>query len=396
MGIADVMLPRGRQTVGRRRRGFMLGALRSSAERSVYDTLRSAHLAVRPLREGLDARSAGQAARATRHLLSVGAVAMADTESVLAYQGVGSRHHGEADPVLTRLAQTVVANGRMTSVPAEKLCDSVFCGLGEAAGIPITVGNDPVGALLVIRVSGKDLTLGLLRAAKEVARQAGLQLSLAEGDRTRQELVRAQTVALRAQISPHFAYNSLTTAASLVRRDPERARELLVQFAEFSRYILRNDRVNTTLADELRNVHTYLELERARYPDRLEVVFRVDPGVLPVVVPVLILQPLVENAIVHGLGGSTTREVVTIFAEDRDEEVFVAVTDTGIGMDEATLSTVATSHPVGGQGRLGLRNVQERLKTTYGERYRLNIESTPNEGTQVSFCVPKFRAGVTA
>lgn len=395
MGLADVMLSRDRQNGGRRRRGLMLGALRSSAERSVYDTLRSSHLAVRPMREGLDARSAGQAARAARHLLSVGAVAIADTESVLAYHGVGSRDHGESDPVLAQLVEAVVSNGRMTSLPAATICDSAACGLGEAAGIPIKVGNDPVGALIVIRVAGKDLTLGLLRAAREVARQAGLQLSLAEGDRTRQELARAQTVALRAQMSPHFAYNCLTTAASLVRRDPEKARDLLVQFATFSRYILRNDRVNTTLADELGNVHTYLELERARYPDRLEVVFRVDPGVLPVVVPVLILQPLVENAIVHGLSGSTSQEVVTILAEDRDEEVFVEVVDNGSGMDAATLSTVKGAHPVGGSDRLGLRIVQERLQTTYGERYRLSIDSAAGEGTRVSFCVPKFRAGVT-
>jgi two-component system LytT family sensor kinase len=373
----------------------MLGALRSSAERSVYDTLRLAHLAVRPLREGLGERSAGQAARAIRNLLSVGAVALADTDSILSYQGIGSRHHGESDPVLTELAASVASEGRTRSVPAEKVCGSRVCGIGEAAGIPIKVGNETFGALLLVRVMGKDLTLGLLRAGREVARQAGLQLALAEGDRTRQELVRAQTEALRAQISPHFAYNTLTAAASLVRRDPERARELLVQFAEFSRYILRNDRVNTTLADELHNVHTYLELERARYTDRLEVVFRVDPGVLPVVVPVLILQPLVENAILHGIEGSKTREVVTILAEDRDEEVYVSVSDTGSGMDSATLSSINSWHPAAGSDHLGLRNVQERLRTTYGERYRLTIESEVEEGTRVSFCVPKFRAGVT-
>jgi two-component system LytT family sensor kinase len=260
-------------------------ALRSSGERSVFDTLRMAHLAVRPVRQGLDERSAGQVARSAAALLDVAAVAVAHREGILAYHGVGSRHHGTDDPLLTALAIKVMESGRVRSASHEEICPDVDCPVGEAAAIPLKVGNDNVGALIVIRMTGKDITLGVLRAGRELARLLGVQLALAEIDETRQELVRAQTAALRAQISPHFAYNTLTAAASLVRRDPERAREVLVEFAEFSRYILRNDKVNTTLSEELRNVHTYMDLERARHRDRLEVVFRVDPGVLPVVVP---------------------------------------------------------------------------------------------------------------
>lgn len=380
--------------VRRRGGGLLRRALRSTGERSVYDTLRMAQLAVRPVRQGLDEKSATQVARASAALLDVSAVAVARRDGILAYYGAGSRHHGTDDPVLAALAEGVIESGRAAS--NHEICPDPGCPMGEAAAIPVKLGNDVVGALVVIRVVGKDLTLGVLRATRELARLLSLQLALAEVDETRQELVRAQTAALRAEISPHFAYNTLTAAASLVRRDPERAREVLVEFAEFSRYILRNDKVNTTLSDELRNVHIYMDLERARHEDRLEVVFRVDPGVLPVVVPMLILQPLVENAVVHGIERQVEMGTVTIVAEDRDEEVFVAVTDTGTGMDAETVDSLFSGpeRDNGDRTHVGLRNVHERLQTTYGERYRLTVDSAPGEGTTVSFCVPKFRAGL--
>ncbi|MGH8874849.1 MAG: sensor histidine kinase [Acidimicrobiia bacterium] len=374
--------------------GFLRRALRTPRERQVYDALRLAHLAARPFREGLDERSAGSSARAIRQLLGVGAVAISDVERVLAYSGAGQRHHGERDPRMSRIAEATIRTGRSRASRAGLVCEELDCPIGETVAVPLTVGNDVVGSLIVLQFRGRRVTLGLLRATREVGRLISTQLALAEGDRTREALVQARTVALRAQISPHFAYNTLTAIASLVRREPERARELLIQFAEFSRYILRNDRINTTLADELRNVHTYLDLERARYRDRLEVVFRVDPGVLPALVPMLLLQPLVENAVQHGFERQERSGQVTILAEDRDEEVYVAVTDNGAGMSPETIARIL--EPSGnGERRVGLANVQDRLRVTFGERYRLRIESKAGEGTTVSFCVPKHRAGVT-
>ena len=111
----------------------------------------------------------------------------------------------------------------------------------------------------------------------------------------------AELRALRAQISPHFVYNSLTAIASFVRTDPERARELLLEFADFTRYSFRRHGEFTTLAEELRSIERYLVLEQARFGDRLAVTLRVAPEVLPVAVPFLSLQPLVENAVRHGL-----------------------------------------------------------------------------------------------
>lgn len=380
----------------RRRRRWRLGrrALGNPTERSVQDTLRLTYLAARPLREGLDGRSATRSARAIRELVGVAAVAITDTSEVLAYSGFGHRHHGVGDLAVFSIGDAAVRSGGSRASRAGLVCDRADCPIGETVAVPLRTGSEVMGSLVLLRMRDEPVTLGLIRSARELARQLSNQLQLAEGDLTREELSRARTVALRAQISPHFAYNTLTAIGSMVRRDAERARELLIQFAEFSRYILRNDRINTTLSDELRNVHTYLELQRARHGDRLEVVFRVDPEVLPVVIPMLMLQPLVENAVQHGLERREGIGLVTIDAEDRDDDVYLAVSDNGVGMTAAAIAAITNAEGEPGAGSVGLANIQERLRSTYGEHYRLVIESEPDQGTRVSMLVPKYRAGV--
>ena len=143
--------------------------------------------------------------------------------------------------------------------------------------------------------------------------------------------------ALRAQISPHFVYNALTTIASFVRTDPERARELLLEFADFTRYSFRSHGEFTTLAEELRSIDRYLTLERARFGDRLEVRLQIAPEVLPVAVPFLGVQPLVENAVRHGLAAKTGVGTVSIVAEDAGTACLISVEDDGVGMDPDVL-----------------------------------------------------------
>ena len=147
------------------------------------------------------------------------------------------------------------------------------------------------------------------------------QLALAELDSSRARLARAEVRALRAQISPHFIYNALTAIASFVRTDPERARELILEFAEFTRYSFRAHGEFTTLAEELRSIDRYLTIERARFGDRLQVRLQIAPEVLPVALPFLCLQPLVENAVRHGLSRKPGVGTVSIVARDAGRRV---------------------------------------------------------------------------
>jgi two-component system, LytTR family, sensor kinase len=249
------------------------------------------------------------------------------------------------------------------------------------------VDDRPVGTLAAVTSSAP--SPGLVRAALETARWVSSQLELAELDQSRARLARAEVRALRAQISPHFIYNALTTIASFVRTDPERARELLLEFAEFTRYSFRSHGEFTTLAEELRNIDRYLALERARFGDRLEVRLRIAPEVLPVAVPFLALQPLVENAIRHGLATKIGIGTISIVAEDAGAECLISIEDDGIGMDPEVLRrrTEDGAH-------LGLGNVDERLRSVFGDEFGLVVETAPAAGTKVIMRIPKFHAGV--
>jgi len=256
---------------------------------------------------------------------------------------------------------------------------------------PLTTEDRVVGTLAAY---GTHTSAGLVRATNEVARWVSGQLELAELDLSRTRLMEAEVRALRAQISPHFIYNPLTAIASFVRTDPERARELLQEFADFTRYSFRKHGDFTTLAEELNSVDHYLSLERARFGDRLQVTVQVAPEVLPVAVPFLCLQPLVENALRHGLEGKPGPGRVTILAEDAGAEARISIEDDGVGMDPEQLRRTLAGEP--GGDSLGLANVDERLRVVFGDEYGLVVETNVGAGTKVGLRVPKYHPGVAA
>jgi two-component system LytT family sensor kinase len=232
----------------------------------------------------------------------------------------------------------------------------------------------------------------LLRATEEVASWVSGQLELAELDASRHRLMRAEVRALRAQISPHFIYNSLGAIASFVRTDPDRARDLLLEFADFTRYSFRQHGEFTTLAEELRSIERYLLLEQARFGDRLRVTLQVAPEVLGVSVPFLCLQPLVENAVQHGLEANPDGGLISIEARDIDRECMIAIEDNGAGQDPERIRRVLAG--MAGDDSVGLANVDERLRAAFGDEYGLVVETAPGAGTRVVVRVPKFAPGV--
>ncbi len=218
------------------------------------------------------------------------------------------------------------------------------------------------------------------------------QLELAELDESRHRLTRAEVRALRAQISPHFVYNSLSAIASFVRTDPDRARELLLEFADFTRYSFRQHGEFTTLAEELRSIERYLLLEQARFGDRLRVTLQVAPEVLGVNIPFLCLQPLVENAVQHGLESTSGGGHISIEARDADRECVIAIEDNGVGEDPERIRAVLAGES---GDAVGLANVDERLRATFGDEYGLVVETAPGAGTRVVVRVPKFAPGLS-
>jgi two-component system LytT family sensor kinase len=224
---------------------------------------------------------------------------------------------------------------------------------------------------------------------EEAARLVSAQLALAGLAEQEKRLAQAELRALRAQISPHFIYNALAAVGSYIHTSPEEARELLSEFAEFTRYAFQTERSYVTLAEELRYVEKYLSLERARFGDRLEVRLEVPPEVLQAPLPVLSLQPLVENAVRHGVEGSATTRRIEVIAADLGRDVEVRVSDDGAGMDpEAARVALA-----GGSSGIGLFNVNERMLASFGDGYGLDIHTAVGEGTTVTMTLPKSQPG---
>ncbi|MGW4177265.1 sensor histidine kinase [Streptomyces rubiginosohelvolus] len=353
-------------------------------EHATFETLHTASLAAPPLRAGLTEESARRAARRLRSLLGTDALCLTDRERVLVWDGAG-HHHGK--DVMEHL-KVLLDNGRDTAFDSG--CGDLDCPLRWAVAVPLTVENRVLGALVAYAPRESAV---LARAAGEVARWVCVQLELAELDRSRTQLIEAEIKALRAQISPHFIFNSLAAIASFVRTDPEQARELLLEFADFTRYSFRRHGEFTTLADELHSIDQYLALVRARFGERLSVTLQVAPEVLPVALPFLCLQPLVENAVKHGLEGAVTRSRITISALDAGSEAEVVIEDDGTGMDPERLRQILRGEGGTSTG-IGLLNVDERLRQVYGDDYGLVIETGVGAGMKITLRLPKYRAGV--
>ncbi|WP_067697298.1 sensor histidine kinase [Nocardia jejuensis] len=364
------------------------------AERAVHMALHTASQAARPLRRGLTEESAREAAPHLRVLTGAEALGIADAEAVvLAWDGP----YEPIREVFADAARRAVATGRPVLVSGPGTA-----GLNLLAQPLATEHGGIVGALGAVTTEQPDP--GKLGAVAEVARYACGQIELAELDASRARLDRAEVRALRAQISPHFIYNALNTIASFVRTDPARARELILDFADFTRYSFRTAGEFTVLADELKNIDRYLILERARFGDALQVRLQIAPEVLNVVLPFLALQPLVENAVRHGLAGKPKGGTVTLVAADEGPDCVITVEDDGIGMDpellrSGELDSLRTAPGTSGStesAHVGLANVDDRLRAAFGDDYGLVVETALGAGTKVSMRIPKFRAGIRA
>jgi two-component system LytT family sensor kinase len=347
-------------------------SLGTPEDRATYETLHTAALAAPALRRGLDAESAATALPHVRTLLGARTVAITDTRDPLAWDGPG-------DPAdVADLMAAAIAGGTTRAS-------------GRAIVAPLAIEGAVVGSVVVVT---DEASAGLARATTEVANWMSSQLELAELATSRTALMEAELRALRAQISPHFIYNSLGAIASFVRTDPERARELLLEFADFTRYSFRQHGEFTTLAEELRSIERYLVLEKARFGDRLRVVTLVAPEVLSVTLPFLSVQPLVENAVRHGLESRSGDGTITVTAHDTGTECRITIEDDGAGVDPEIVRAALSGHQA--SASVGLANVDERMRTVYGNEYGIVVETAPGHGTKVTLRVPKFSPAVDA
>jgi two-component system, LytTR family, sensor histidine kinase LytS len=314
------------------------------------------------LRRGLTESAARVVAYEVFEKLGAGAVAVTDTHQVLAFVGAGADHHQAGDQPIRPVYESL-AQGRPLLAPLglRSECRHEACPLGAAAVVPLRLTDGVAGAVVAFATDGSPLDEGIVANLDALGDQLSAQLQLSE-------LHTATATALQAQIEPHFVFNALNTIASFIRTDPEKARRLVVAFADHLRARFARPGEFVTLEDELRHVQSYLELEQARFGSDLDVTVDVSPDASMVRLPPLLVQPLVENAIKHG---KTDRPLhLVVRARVRRGRLRVTVRDDGRGIAREALERVL--EPGVGEGTgLGLANVNRRLTAHYGEGVKL-------------------------
>jgi two-component system sensor histidine kinase LytS len=198
--------------------------------------------------------------------------------------------------------------------------------------------------------------------------------------------------ALQAQINPHFLFNTINTIASLIRTDPTGARELLRDFASFYRRTLEANTELVPLERELEYVRTYLRFERARFGERIEVSEEIEPGALEELVPAFIVQPIVENAIQHGMKAEGVLHI-HMAAACADSGFEMTVADDGTGIDPEKLAHILEPGTGSGLG-IALTNVHDRLKGYYGPGSGLEVRSIKGQGTVVTMTMTHLETGI--
>jgi two-component system, LytTR family, sensor kinase len=196
----------------------------------------------------------------------------------------------------------------------------------------------------------------------------------------------ARLAALSRQINPHFLFNTLNSVASLIRIDPDQARQVVYKLSKILRRLLRQQDNLTSLGEELSFVDDYLAIEMVRFGEKLHFVKEIDPATLDLLVPSMLLQPLVENSIRHGLSSKVDGGTIRVRSRLVGRRLQILIEDDGVGIPEAKLATLFD------QG-IGVSNVNERLKVLFGDDYKMWIDSRLGEGTSTGIELPEQVSG---
>lgn len=317
------------------------------------------------LRNGLDLQHAQELAKIVYKEIGAKAIALTDKQNILAHVGWGEDHHRPGDLVHTQATKDALASGKVTLVNNKKElgCDHPDCQLYRAVILPLKVKEQVVGALKIYYSYKDKVNDVIISFAEGLAQLISTQLELAAWQKQAELLAKAELKSLQAQIHPHFLFNALNTISALCRLNPLEAKDITLMLADFLRRSLKEWEPLISLKDELDTIDLYLNLEKARFRDKLEVCINIEPNLYDTPIPPFSLQTLVDNSIRHGLlpqkGGR-----VEINGYHRENKVVIEVIDDGVGFNKGEK----------GLG-IGLTNVTERLNTLFGKEAKLELNS---------------------
>lgn len=354
-------------------------------------TLRIAEKTLTHLRNGLTYDTAKEVCHILNEEINTSAVSITNLNDILAHIGQGEDHHRAGIPIQTQITLDAIKKGEIVVANRQHIhCRMDGCPLDTVVIAPLKQRGMTIGTLKLYFRSEKEVNPVVMELTAGISSLLSNQLEIADVEKAYQLAREAEIKVLQAQISPHFLFNTLNTILSLVRIEPAKARKLLIYLSRFLRQNLEiTTEHTTTLEQELKHVKAYLAIEEARFVNKLRIAYEIDEDALVQQIPPLTLQPIVENAIKHGMKNKESNFVLKIKIQKLDGHISVRVIDNGNGMStkRAEQLSKAPIHSDVGTG-LALYNVNRRLTMKFGEQAALLIKSELNMGTDISFSVP--------
>ena len=244
--------------------------------------------------------------------------------------------------------------------------------------LPLKEKNDVSGTLKIFFDTAEKITEKNRYLMIGLSHLISTQMEISKVENLISLLKYSELKALQSQINPHFLFNVLNTMTSLIRTNPEKAREVTIDLSNYLRYNLDNNLKSVELIKELNQIDTYIKIEKARFGDKLNIIYDVDESLYNFQIPSLIIQPLVENSIKHGILKKRDNGFVKIIVKKIDKDIEVAIEDDGVGIEQAVIDNLDKKI----EENIGLKNVHQRLKLLYGEG--LNITKL-EQGTRIKF-----------
>ncbi|MHC9246253.1 LytS/YhcK type 5TM receptor domain-containing protein [Aeromonas jandaei] len=332
--------------------------------------------------QGFTPEASHKIARIIQEETGVGAVAITDTDKILAFIGTGEDHHLPGTPITSAITMRAIERNKVLFADGNaqpyRCSLSPQCQLGSVLVIPLQGDKGVIGTIKLYEPK-KRLFLKINHTLGEgIANLLSQQLLAGRLEQQQRLLVQSELKLIQAQINPHFLFNTLNTISAITRQDPGKARDLLLHLSRFFRKNLKRQSGLTTLQEEQEHCRSYLEIELARFGDRLTVQNDIPAHLTTLQLPSFTLQPLIENAIKHGISTLLEKGCLHLYTEETQETVTIHVED----------NAGAWQPRPAGDG-LGMTIVDRRLKSAFGERYGVTVSCEPELWTRVSVTLPK-------
>ena len=349
-------------------------------------SLRIASQTLPYLRHGLNVESASATANIIYQLTGTDAVSITDRDNILAFIGKGSDHHRAGEPIITQSTKRAIQEDCLSVLRSheERGCPVAGCPLCSGVVAPLRAHGMVVGTVKLSHGGAGEVSEMDVRIADGIAQLLSVQIELAEIDAQKKMSEKAELKALRAQINPHFLFNTLNIIMSFCRTDPEMARSLLSHLATIMKYSFAKHDDFVTIGEEMNEIKAYLEIAKSRFGERLSVSLDIEESTHPIRIPVLSIQPLVENALQHGLFPKLSECHLALSVSRENDAIAITVEDNGIGIHPEKLEWLFSAESEG----VGLQNVARRLQSLYGDSYGLRMMSEPGKGTRAAIRIP--------